>query len=605
MRLLNFAKPYTKYWSLYLPLTLLGMIFSIANFMLIIPLLDIIFDSNNVAAITTFPEFSLTVDFAKNAFGYYLYAIKMHSGVMWALSFICVSVIVASLFANAFKYFAYMVLVSMRVRVMANIRTALYRQIARLHVGYFNNQRKGNLLSVMSNDVTEVQNSTVASFQIVFREPILILGNLIVLLYMSYQLTIITLIALPLSGYAVSLITRRLRKIAVETQRLQGDLMSTLEETISGIRIIKAFNAQEYVRKSFARINEAHRKSSKSVARRNEMASPMSEFLGITIAMIILFFGGIMIINGASELSIPEFIAYLAFYYQILVPVKDVSKAYANIQKGMASADRIFAVLDADMEITKAPHAIDVKDFESCIEFRNVSFAYANEPVLRNVNLMIPKGKMYALVGPSGAGKSTLADLIPRFYDVSSGGIFIDGVDIRDYQPKQLMNLMGIVTQEAILFNDTVRNNIAFGLENVSDEEVVNAARIANAHNFIMEMEEGYSTNIGDRGGRLSGGQRQRLSIARAVLRNPSILVLDEATSALDTESEKLVQDALTNLMKNRTSIVIAHRLSTIRHADCIVVINQGEIVERGTHDELYAKPNGKYRYLFDLQTFK
>ncbi|MGL5913002.1 MAG: ABC transporter ATP-binding protein, partial [Bacteroidales bacterium] len=566
-RLLGFAKPHSKYWAKYLPLTILAMVFGIANFMLIIPLLNIIFDSNNIDAITTLPNFSFSMDFVKHFFGYYLYSIKIEYGVMWALSFICVSIILASMLSNTFKYFSYMVLVSMRVRVMENIRRVLYEKITKLHIGFFNHQRKGNLLSVLSNDVSEVQNSTVFSFQVAFREPIMIIGNLAVLFYMSYQLTIITLIALPISAYFVSLIAKKLKRKASDTQRLQGDIMSMVEETISGARIIKAFNAQQYVRRSFAQINIAHRNSSQSVARRIDLASPMSEFLGITIAMAILFFGGMMIISGNSSLTVPEFIAYLAFYYQLLRPIKELSGCLASIQRGMASAERIFDILDMPINIKKIDKPISFSSFKQQIEFRDVGFCYDKEPVLQNMNLTIPKGKMYALVGASGAGKTTLADLIPRFYDVTSGSIFIDGIDLRKYQPKDIITQMGVVTQEAILFNDTVRNNIAFGLEGISEEAVIEAAKIANAHNFIAKMEQGYSTNIGDRGCRLSGGQRQRIAIARAVLKNPPILILDEATSALDTESEKLVQDALTNLMKNRTSIVIAHRLSTIRHA--------------------------------------
>ncbi len=604
-RLLSFAKPYSRYWPQYVFFTFFGMVMGIFNFALIKPLLDVIFDPDAMEVVADRPEFVLSVGYAQEIFNYFLTHVVQHSGRMGALVFVAIAIVIASLLANAFKYAGQRVMASLRTKVVYNIREALYRKITRLDIGFFNKQKKGDLLSVLSNDVTEVQANVVQSFQIIFREPFLIVGYFIVLFYMSYQLTLITVIALPLSGLLISKITRKLRSSATKSQAALGILLSLIEETISGIRIVKAFNGQAYVRKKFDNVNTQQTHLQRNIYNRQELASPMSEFLGITVAMLILLVGGYFILTGNTAFTISTFITYLAFYYQILVPLKNVATAYTGIRKGMASADRIFKVLDTPIAITKSRGAVDVQDFSISIEFRKVSFAYANEPVLNNINLTIPKGKMYALVGPSGAGKSTMADLIPRFYDVTSGSICIDGVDVRECQPKQLMNLMGIVTQEAILFNDSVRNNIAFGLEDVSDEDVINAAKVANAHNFIMDMEDGYNTNIGDRGGRLSGGQRQRLSIARAVLRNPSILILDEATSALDTESEKLVQDAFTKLMQNRTSIVIAHRLSTIRHADCIVVLNQGEIVEQGTHDGLYAKANGTYRHLCDLQAFK
>jgi subfamily B ATP-binding cassette protein MsbA len=603
-RLVSFAKPYSRYWPKYLVVVILAMVFGVLNFIFIIPLLEVIFNSDDILRVEQLPDFTLSVAYFKEVFYFGLLKIKNAYGALGALVFVGLSLTLASFFANFFKYLGYRTLNSMRANVMRNIRSALFDKITRLHLAYYTNQRKGNLLSVLSNDVNEVQASVVSSFQVIFRDPIFILGNLSVLFYMSYQLTIITLITLPLSGYLIGLASRKLRRKAIEVQSLQGDLMSIIEETVGGSRIIKAFNAQSYVRERFARVNAAHRNALKQATNRQEMAVPLSEFFGVTVAMLILLFGGMMLLSGTSALSIPEFIAYLAFYYQILVPAKDITKAYAGIQRGMAAADRIFDVLDTPVGITKAKNPVAIKSFAQEIRFKDVCFAYSEEHVLKHINLTIPKGKMVALVGPSGAGKTTVADLIPRYYDVTSGAILLDGVDIRQCQPKELMRLMGIVTQEAILFNDTVKNNIAFGLDSASDEAVAEAAKVANAHEFIMHMEHGYNTNIGDRGVRLSGGQRQRIAIARAVLKNPPILILDEATSALDTESEKLVQDALYKLMKNRTSVVIAHRLSTIRNADCIVVLQEGEITEQGAHDELIQK-GGVYKKLCDLQAFK
>lgn len=600
-RLLKYAKPYSKFVPKYIFVTIPGFIFSALNFLLIIPLLTIIFSPETYEVPIQVHSFEFSKDYFVDTFGLMMYNLVQTYGRINTLLFVCIFVVLSSLLANFFRYWLQRILASMRTYVMRGMRKELFEKITKMDVGYFTDQRKGNLLSCMSNDITEVQNTIVTSFQVIFKDPIYIAGYLTVLFLMSYQLTLITVVALPLSGLLISRIAKRLKRSAAEAQRLQGEILSTMEESVSGIRIIKAFNAQKHQNKLFDKLNERHRQITKKMFYRQELASPMSEFLGVTVAAIVLLVGGIFILNGQFEFGIEALIAYFGLYYSVLNPIKEVSKAYSNIQRGTAAAERIFQIIDTNVIIKKSNNPKPIKEFNREIHFNNVSFKYESEPVLTNINLIIPKGKMYALVGHSGAGKSTVADLIPRFYDVTSGEILIDGTNIKDLEPKDVISLMGIVTQESILFNDTVINNIAYGIENACEQDVVEAAKIANAHEFIVNLEHGYYTNIGERGGKLSGGQRQRIAIARAVLKNPPILILDEATSALDTESERLVQDALTNLMRNRTSIVIAHRLSTIRNADQIIVLDAGKVAEQGTHSELTAK-NGIYKHLCDLQ---
>lgn len=602
-RLLAYAKPYHRFWPSYLTLSILSVLFGVANYALINPLLTVLFTPDQVAQVATLPEFSFSVDYFNGVFQYYLSQIMMANGVLRGLVFVCLILISASFLSNLTRYLSQRVLVNMKTYIMKNLRNDLFVKITKMDVGYYHSQRKGDILSSISNDVNEVQNSVASSFHIIFREPLLVIGFLVALFYMSPQLTILTLVTLPVSALAIGGITRKLKRGAVVTQTLLGRIISQFEEAISGIRIIKAFNAQSYVRGNFNQLNEEHKQVSRSMFSRQEMASPLSEFLGICVAAAVLFYGGFLQIRGQLNMTLPEFIVYIGFYWRVLEPAKAMANAYASIQRGLVSGRRVLAILDQTSEIKNATQPVPLKVFEQGIEFKNVSFRYATDPVLKHVDFAIPKGKMIALVGPSGAGKSTIADLLPRFYDVTEGQITLDGVDIRDYSMKDLIAQMGVVTQEAILFNDTVHNNIAFGMEGVTREDVIRAAKIANADEFIVQLEQGYDTNIGDRGAKLSGGQRQRLAIARAVLKNPPILILDEATSALDTESERLVQDALTTLMKNRTSLVIAHRLSTIQHADEIIVLQQGEIVERGNHDTL-IKQGGLYSHLCYLQAF-
>lgn len=601
-RLLAYAKPYRRFWPGYLVLSILSVIFSVVNYALIGPLLTVLFEPQDISTVATLPDFEVSAEYFEKVFQYYLSDILVSSGILRALFFVSMILVLTSFLSNLTRYLSQRILVSMRTYIMRNIRRDLFNKISSLNVGYFNDQRKGDILSSISNDVTEVQNGVANSFHVLFREPLLIVGFLAGLFYMSPKLTLVTLLTLPFSAIVIGRISRSLKRGAVKTQSLMGRIVSHFEEAISGIRIIKAFNARKYVDSTFEITNNEHKESCRVMFNRQELASPLSEFLGIAVAAAVLFYGGWLQVKGQLGMSIPDFVVYIGFYWRVLEPAKAISSAYASIQRGMVSGNRLFAILDVQNPIIDGSR--EVKEFKESIEFRNVNFSYQSEPVLKNINLVIPKGKTVAIVGPSGGGKSTMADLLPRFYDVSSGEILLDGVDIREYKLEDLISLMGIVTQEAILFNDTVYNNITFGMENVTEEQVINAAKVANAHEFICKMEKGYQTSIGDRGGKLSGGQRQRLAIARAVLKNPPIMILDEATSALDTESERLVQQALTNLMKNRTSIVIAHRLSTIQDADEIVVLKKGEIVERGVHDSLIAN-NGLYAHLCELQNFK
>jgi len=603
-RLLSYAKPYSRFWPAYLILSILSVVFGIVNYAMIQPLLDVLFDPDAIEKYTgPIPPFSLTVDWADAVFKYYLTKVMEANGILKALLFVCFILILASFFANLTRFLSQKVLVNMKTYIMKNIRTDLFNKITRMNVGYYTDKRKGDILSSITNDVNEVQNSVASSFHIIFREPLLIIGFLAGLFYMSPKLTLVTLLTLPVSALIIGGVSRKLKKGATITQSLLGTIISQFEEAISGVRIIKAFNAQHYVMDRFEKTNEEHKSVSRSIFTRQEMASPMSEFLGITVAAGVLFYGGYLQMKGQLGLSLSQFVTYIAFYWRVLEPSKAIANAYANIQRGLVSGKRILDILDVTPSIKKSENPVHISSLENGIEYRNVSFKYTGDYVLKNIDFTLKKGRMLAVVGPSGSGKSTLADLLPRFYDVTDGAILIDGIDIRQYYPKELISLMGVVTQESILFNDTVYNNITFGMENVPREMVIQAAKIANADEFIVQMENGYDTNIGDRGSKLSGGQRQRLAIARAVLKNPPILILDEATSALDTESERLVQEALTNLMKNRTSIVIAHRLSTIQHADEILVVKEGRILERGNHAQLMAE-GGIYKHLCEMQTF-
>ncbi|MBO4692525.1 MAG: ABC transporter ATP-binding protein [Bacteroidales bacterium] len=610
-RLLNYARPFHRFWPGYIILALLSVIFGVVNYTLISPVLNLLFESPSQAEVTAqmatlaenTKEFAFTKDWFIDTFQYYLDKVFLAHGALKALLFVCALLVGASMLSNLARYLSQTILVRMRTHIMKNIRTDLFHKVSTMDVGFYHTQQKGDILSRISNDVTEVQNGVADSFHMIFREPLLIIGFLSACFIISPRLTLMTLITIPISALVIGGITKKLKKKAVTTQTLMGRIVSHFDEAISGIRIIKGFNAQKYVQENFEETNIAHKKSSRKMLYRQQLAHPLSEFLGITIAAAVLMYAGWLQIGGKLGMSMSTLMVYILCYWRVLEPAKNIANAYASIQRGMVSGERLFAILDAHNNITEKVDAKTLKEFTTNIEYKNVNFSYGQTPVLKNISVNIPKGKMVALVGPSGAGKSTFADLLPRFYDVVGGQILIDGVDIRDYTLDSLTSVMGIVTQESILFNDTIYNNITFGMKNVKREDVIEAARIANALEFIEQMPEKFETNIGDRGENLSGGQRQRIAIARAVLKNPPILILDEATSALDTESERLVQDALYKLMQNRTSIVIAHRLSTIRYADDIIVLKEGEIVEEGNHDQLTAK-GGIYAGLCAMQVF-
>ncbi len=603
-RLLCFGRPFRRYLPKYFVVATLSMIFSMVNFSLLIPMLDILF-SEDIPVLTAFPKLALNFEFFKALFNYYFALLIGTYGKISALIFICGILVFANFLANAFKYWSLRTIASLRATVNYNIRKSLYEKVSMLDLGYFNQQRKGELLSISTNDVNEVQAMVGALYQVVLREPVTLIGYLGLLIYLSPELTAFSVLVIPVMFFFISRITRKLRKQSNTAQLILGQMMSILDETVSGIKIIKAFGARKFVNRKFNDENENYKRVFKKMNYRGDLAHPVSEFLGIFSVAILVLFGSILVLQENSTFRSSELITYLVVFSQLLVPLKGITSSLSSIQRGVACCDRIYNVIDTPVRIVKSENPKDLQSFEKNIEFKNVSFAYKETEVLKNINLNIEKGKMYALVGASGAGKSTMTDLIPRFYDVTSGAILLDDIDIREYQPRHLMNQLAIVTQESILFNDTVHNNIAFGLDNVSRRDVEQAAKIANAHEFIKDLEEGYDTYIGDRGGRLSGGQRQRIAIARAVLKNPPIMILDEATSALDTESERLVQEALDKLMSNRTAIVVAHRLSTIRNANSIVVMDQGQIVEQGTHAELMQKDKGIYKHLVELQSFK
>lgn len=578
----------------------LGTVFAAGYLGLIQPLLDILFRETKIETVP-YPEFSLTLDFIKSYFRYHFMNVFTTYGQERALLFVCVLIVIFVFIANMFRYMERMAASTLKVDVVKNMRMEIFRKVSSMHIGFFSDQRKGDLISRFTNDVAEVEAALISGLKSVFKEPVTLTVFMIMLFTISVKLTMFTLVVLPVTGAIISSIVRRLKKKAKLSQEALGRIVNILDETFSGMRVINAFNARNFLLKKIDSETSYHRRVNLSISRKNELAGPVSEFLGVLVVAGILFYGGHLVLSGDEDLKPSVFLLFLTIYANMIQPAKSFTNGITSLQKGTMSARRIFALTDLTPDIVSKPDAIVLKSFEQSIEFDKVHFAYEKEVVLRDISLTIEKGKTVALVGPSGGGKSTLADLIPRFYDPTSGSVKLDGISLTDYEVESLRRQMGVVTQESILFNDTVFNNIAFGMEDVREEDVVHAAKVANAHDFIMQMEEGYQTTIGERGSKLSGGQRQRLSIARAVLKNPPILILDEATSALDSESEKLVQDALTNLMQNRTSIVIAHRLSTIQHADEILVIQDGRIVERGRHEDLIER-DGLYRKLNEIQ---
>lgn len=600
-RILSYARNLNSRLILLAVFSILGVVFGSFKIVLVIPMLSVLFEQSTVVpSIPAAPDFSFTVDYITGTFNHYFLLVVKDYGHLNALLFICVLIVSSTILGSIFQFLERVVATKLRVDVVKNIRMDFFRKVTLLHIGYFNNERKGDLISRFTNDVNEMENAVVNSLKSVFKEPLTILVYFFMLYKISPQLMLFTLLILPLTGGVLAGIIKKLKRRAIQSQESIGRILNILDETFGGMRVIKAFNARNFVIDKMEAESSYYRKTTKSVAYRNESASPVSEMLGVIIVAGIIFFGGNMVFDGTLE---PEqFLGFLGIFAMVIQPAKNFSNGITSLQRGTASAKRIFTVIDQQPVIRNKPNAIELKSFERDIQFKNVSFAYDTEPVLKNINLTISKGKTLALVGPSGGGKSTLADLVPRFYDPTLGEVQIDGVSITELELESLRKHIGVVTQESILFNDTIFNNIAFGMPHVSEQSVMEAAKIANAHDFVMQTENGYQTLIGERGSKLSGGQRQRLSIARAVLKNPPILILDEATSALDSESEKLVQEALFNLMKNRTSIVIAHRLSTIQHADEIVVIQNGEIAQQGSHNELNAQ-EGLYRKLVSIQS--
>jgi subfamily B ATP-binding cassette protein MsbA len=598
----RFLPPYKGDTIMMFVYNLLGAIFGVFSLGAVIPVLDTFFNKSVDVAVYEKMPWELKTEVMMHNFNYYITFIKDEYSAEYSLFFIAAIVLILVFLKVLFAFLASYHSVNIRNGVVRDMRQMIYNKMISLPLPFFSAEKKGDIIARSTGDVQEVENSVMSSIDMIFKNPILILVYLTGLLVISPQLTLFVFIMLPIAGYIIGLTGKKLKRSSREGQNKMGDILSTIEESLSGLRIIKAFNAEEKMNVRFADESNSYRRIMNSMMRRYVLAHPVSEFLGTVVMLVIMCYGGMLILSGTGNLDGSTFIVYLGMFFSIIAPAKAFSKAAYTIQKGLAAMERIDQLLEAKSTIVDKNDAQQVEEFGNSIEYKNVTFSYNGEKkVLRNVDLEIPKGKTVALVGQSGSGKTTFVDLLPRFYDVNEGSIQVDGVDIRDYKMKDLRNLMGNVNQESILFNDTIFNNIAFGVESATMEDVVAAAKIANAHDFISASENGYDTNIGDRGGKLSGGQRQRLSIARAVLKNPPIMILDEATSALDTESERLVQDALDKLMENRTSLVIAHRLSTVKNADLICVFHEGEIVERGKHDELIEK-DGAYKKLYDMQ---
>ncbi len=605
LRILSYARPYGRFIPVYIGYTLLAIIFGLMNFTLLKPLFDVIFEQVAPDALEKFrsqPTFTLSLDYFISLFNHLFLQVSESYGKFGTLLFVCCIIVGSVFLANLFTYLSGVVLAQVRAQVIKGMRMDIFEKVSALHLGYFSNERKGDLLSKMTNDIQEVENTIVQSLRILFREPATIVLYFGVLFFMSVPLTLFTILIIPISGAIIGGITRRLRKTAIQSQQSLGRIVSILDETLGGMRVVKAFNGEKFVQGKFDSETDFYSDVNISMARKNELAGPISQFLGVSVVAGILLYGGNLVLSGTSELSASNFITYIIIFTQVLNPAKEISRAVSTIQRGIASADRIFEVVDTTNQLPSPANPKPFPGFSKQIEYKNVSFAYGENKVLDQINFTLEKGKTIALVGPSGGGKSTLADLVPRFYDPSSGQILVDGIDLKDIATATWRGQLGIVTQESILFNDTVFNNIAFGIDGVTEAQVMEAAKIANAHEFISKLEYGYQTTIGDRGSKLSGGQRQRLSIARAVLKNPPVLILDEATSALDSESELLVQEAITKLMSSRTTLVIAHRLSTIQHADEILVIDKAKIVQRGTHAELIAQ-GGLYQKLSTIQS--
>ncbi|MEA4839671.1 MAG: ABC transporter ATP-binding protein [Bacteroidales bacterium] len=605
--LFRLVPPYKKNVLLNILNNLLSTFFSLFSFAMIIPILQILFkmEKNTYTVMQSFEgaSFGDLVGIIKNNFYVYITQTIETRGAGTTLLLLGGFLVIMTFFKALFMYMASFNMITIRTGVLRDLRNTIFKKITNLPLSFFSEEKKGDILARMSGDVTEVENSVMSSLDLLFKNAIMIIIYFGTMVILSWELTAFVAIMLPFAIFLMGRISKKLKKPSREGQEQWGELLSQIEETLSGLRIIMAFNAQDKIKKRFHNQNEILRRTTRKIAHRQQLAHPMSEFLGTAIIAVVVWFGGSLILSNEASITAPTFIYYLIIFYSIINPAKAFSQAWYSVQKGLASMVRIDKILRAESVIEVPENPKHIKEFSKEIQYKQVCFRYQTEPVLLNIDLTIPKGKTIALVGQSGSGKSTLVDLLPRFYEMNEGIITIDDIDIRDLPISELRSLMGNVNQEAILFNDTFFNNIAFGIENASMDQVIEAAKIANAHDFISATENGYETNIGDRGGKLSGGQRQRISIARAILKNPPILILDEATSALDTESEKLVQEALENLMKNRTTIVIAHRLSTIRNADLICVMHEGRIVERGSHEELIAK-NGAFKRLYDMQTF-